>query len=119
MRLRPDEGLHAAHGGAEDEAEVIDLHLVKHEALAADHVVVVVGGEVGVEAVGGFGAFAVANVVGEDEEVFGDVEWLAGAEEDVGEDGVEEGVGVAAGAVEQEDGVVDMACWVAVGRAEG
>ncbi len=58
----------------------------------ADHVVVVVLGELHVEAVGGFGGVALADVVGEDEEVFGDVEGLAGAEEDVGEDGVEEGV---------------------------
>ena len=71
------------------------------------------------QAVGGLGALAVADVVGEDEEIFGDVEGLAGAEEDVGEDGIEEGMGVAAGAVEQEDGVVDVAGRVAVGRAEG
>jgi len=62
---------------------------------------------------------AVADVVGEDEEIFGDVEELAGAEEDVGEDGIEEGVGVAAGAVEKEDGVVDVPGGVAMGRAEG
>ncbi len=60
-----------------------------------------------------------ADVVGEDEEVLGDVEGLAGAEEDVGEDGVQERVGVAAGAVEEEDGVVGVALRVAVGFAEG
>ncbi len=60
-----------------------------------------------------------ADVVGKDEEVFVDVEGLAGAEEDVGEDGIEERVGVAAGAVEQEDGVVDVTTRVAVRRAEG
>jgi len=43
-----------------------------------------------VEAVGWLGGFAVADVVGEDDEKFCDVEGLAGAEEDVGEDGVEE-----------------------------
>ena len=60
-----------------------------------------------------------ADVVGEDEEVFGDVEGLAGAEENIGEGGSEERVGVAAGAVEQEDGVVDVAGCVAVGCAQG
>ena len=84
-----------------------------------DHVVVVVLGELHAEAVGGFGGLAVADVVGEDEEVFGDVEGLAGAEEDVGEDGIHEGVGVAAGAVEEEDGVVGVAVGAAVGLAEG
>ena len=81
----------------------------EHGVLGGDHVVVVVLGEVHVEAVGGLGGVAVADVVGEDEVVLGDVEGLAGAEEDVGEDGVEEGVGVAAGAVEEEDGVVGVA----------
>ena len=87
--LAPDEGLHAAHGGAEDEAEVVDVEAVgEHGVLAGDHVVVVVLGEVHAEAVGGLGGLAVADVVGEDEEELGDVEGLAGAEEDVGEDGV-------------------------------
>jgi hypothetical protein len=72
-----------------------------------------------VEAVGGLGGVALADVVGEDEEVLGDVEGLAGAEEDVGEDGVQEGVTVASGAVEQEDGVVYVALRVAVRLAEG
>ena len=116
----PDEGLHAAHRGAEDEAEVVDVEAFEeHGVLAGDHVVVVVLGEVHAEAVGGLGGLAVADVVGEDEEVFGDVEGLAGAEEDVGEDGIEERVGVAAGAVEEEDGVVDVAGGVAMGCAEG
>ena len=115
----PDEGLHAAHGGAEDEAEVIDVEAFEeHGVLGGDHVVVVVLGELHAEAVGGFGGLAVADVVGEDEEVFGDVEGLAGAEEDVGEDGIHEGVRVAAGAVKEEDGVVGVAGGVAVGFAE-
>ena len=116
----PDEGLHAAHGGAEDETEVIDVEAVEeHGVLGDDHVVVVVLGEVHVEAVGGFGGLAVADVVGEDEEEFSDVEGLAGAEEDVGEDRIEERVSVAAGAVEEENGVVCVAGSVAVWGAEG
>jgi hypothetical protein len=63
--------------------QAVEEHLV----LRADHVVIVILGEVHAEAVGGFGGFAVADVVGEDEEVFVDVEGLAGAEEDAGEDG--------------------------------
>ena len=116
----PDEGLHAAHGGAEDEAKVIDVEAFEeHGVLGGDHVVIVVLGEVHAEAVGGFGGLAVADVVGEDEEVFGDVEGLTGAEEDVGEDGVEERVGVASGAVQEEDGVVGVAVGAAMGLAEG
>jgi hypothetical protein len=71
-----------------------------------------------VEDVGGFGGVALADVGGEDEVILGDVEGLAGAEEDVGEDGVEEGVGVASGAVEEQDGVVYVAGGVAVRGAE-
>jgi len=116
----PDEGLHAAHGGAEDEAEVVDVEAVEeHGVLGGDHVVVVVLGEAHVEAVGGFGGIAVADVVGEDDEELRDVEGLAGAEEDVGEDGVEQRVGVAAGAVEEEDGVIGVTLGVAVWGAEG
>ena len=64
----PDEGLHAAHGGAEDEAEVIDVEAFEeHGVLAGDHVVVVVVGEAHAEAVAGLAGLAVADVVGEDE----------------------------------------------------
>ena len=51
----PDEGLHAAHGGAEDETEMIDVEAFgEHGVLAGDHIVVVVLREVHTEAVGGF-----------------------------------------------------------------
>jgi hypothetical protein len=118
--LAPDKALHAAHGGAEDEAEVIDVKAVdEHGVLGGDHVVVVVLREVHVEAVGGFAGFAVADVVGEDDEVFGDVEGLSGSEEDVGEGWVHQGVGVAASAVEEEDSIIDVAGGVAMEFAEG
>jgi hypothetical protein len=61
----------------------------------------------------------VADVIGEDEEVFGDVEGLARAEEYVGKDRTEERVGAAAGSVEEQDGVVGMAVGSAVGFAKG
>ena len=62
----------------------------EHLVLRADHVVVVVLGELHAQAVGGLGGVAVADVVGKDEEVLGDVERLAGTEEHVGEEGIEE-----------------------------
>jgi hypothetical protein len=99
---------------------VIDVKAFEeHGVLRGDHVVVIVLGELHAEAVGRFGGLAVADVVGKDEEVFGDVEGLAGAEEDVGEDRIEEGVGAATGAVEEEYGVVGVAGGVAMGFAEG
>ena len=95
--------------------ETFEEHLV----LAPNHVVVIVLGEAHAEAVRGPGALAVADVIGEDQEVARDVERLAGAEEHVGEDAVEERMRVAAGAVQEEHGVVDLACAVVVRRAEG
>jgi len=116
----PDPGLHAAHGGAEDETEVIYVEAFEeHDVLRGDHVVVVVLGELHVEGVGGLGGLAVADVVREDEKVFGDVEGLSGAEEDVGEDWVHQGVRVAAGAVEEEDGVVGVTIGSTMRLAEG
>ena len=115
----PDERVHAAHGRAGDEAEVVHLEAVgEEEMLRGDHVVVVVMREMGAEAVAGFGGFAVADAVGKDDEVFGGVEKLAGIEEFVGVEGREELMAGAAGTVEDEDGVVHMALRVAMRAAE-
>ncbi len=97
---------------------MIDLHLVEHHALAAHHVVVIVGREVRVQAVGGLGAFTVTDVVGQDEEIFCDVEHPAGNEEHVGEQRVQQRVRIAAGAVQQKHGVIDVPGRIAVGRAQ-
>jgi hypothetical protein len=68
--LAPDEGLHTAHRGAEDESKMVDLQAVnKHLVLRADHVVVGVAGKLHAEAVGRLAGLAVADVVGEDDEV--------------------------------------------------
>ena len=63
--------------------------------LQADHVVVAVAREPHAEAVRRLAGLAVPDVVGEDDEVPGNVERLARAEEDVGEDRVEQRVGAA------------------------
>ena len=97
---------------------MVDLHLVEHHALAAHHVVVVVGGEARMQAVGGLGTLAVADVVGKDEEIFCDVERLAGAEEHIREERIQQRVGIAAGAVEQEHSIIHVAGRIAVRGAE-
>jgi hypothetical protein len=97
------------------DVQAIDEHLV----LRADHVVVGVAGELHVEAaVGRLSRLTVADVVGEDDAVPGNVEGLAWAEEEVGEDRVDQRVGAAAGTVQQQDGIVGMALGVAVQRPE-
>ena len=60
-----------------------------------------------------------ADVVRQDEEIFGDVQRRAGAKEHVGEDGVQQRVGTAAGAVQQEDGVIDAPGRVAMNCSQG
>ena len=97
---------------------MIDLHLVEHHPLAAHHVVVVVGREVHAHAVGGLGALAVADVVGQDDEVLLDVEHAARHEQHIGEDGIQQRVRIAARAVQQQDGVIHMTGCIAMRRAQ-
>src|ERR1700751_1053804 len=61
----PDEALHAAHGGSQDEAQMVDVESInQHGVLRGDHVVVVIVRKVHAQAVGGFAGFAVPDVVG-------------------------------------------------------
>jgi hypothetical protein len=60
-----------------------------------------------------------ADVVRQDEEEFGDVEGFARAKKDVREHGIHQRMGVAAGAVEQEDGIIDVALGIAMRSAQG
>src|SRR5258708_27991595 len=71
------------------------------------------------EAVGGVGVFAVADVVGKNQEIFVGGEQRAGAEERSGEDGLKKSVAFAAGAVEDQDGVGGAASSVFDRFAEG
>jgi len=73
--------------------------------LEGDHVRIFVAGEMCMEAVAGLAGFAVADVVGKNQEIFVGVEQLAGAEERSGEDGLKKRVAFAARAVEDQDGV--------------
>src|SRR2546423_9635557 len=84
-----------------------------------NHVVVVVMGEMGVGSIAGLGGFAVADAVGEDDEILGDVEKLARAEEFSGKLRGKELVAGASGAVKDQDGVVDVAVGIVSGCAEG
>ncbi len=86
--VAPDPGVHAAHRGAHHQTEVIDLQALGEQVvLGAHHVVVVVLREAHVEPVARAARFAVADPVGEDDEVFRRVEELPGAEELAGERG--------------------------------
>ena len=81
MCLGPHPRVHAAHRRAHDEPQVIDLEAVGHErVLGGDHVLVAVVRELGAHPVARLGRAAVADIVGENHEVRGRVERLAGGE---------------------------------------
>ena len=71
------------------------------------------------ETVGRLGGVSVADVVGQDEEIFVAVEGLTRAEENVGEEWIEQAAAIAAGTVQQEDSVVDLAACSAMRLAQG
>src|ERR1700751_1390892 len=106
MSLGPDPGVHASHGRAENQAQMVHGETPLEEfVLRGDHVVIVVLRKVGVEAVAGLAGLSVADVVGKDDEVAGGIEKLTGTEEDVGKLRGEELASGAAGAVKDQDGV--------------
>jgi len=77
----PDPGMHAAHAVADDGAHPLDAqHLFHQPVLRVNHVLVVVLGEVCTQAVGRFAALAMADAVGNDDEVIAGVQRLPGAE---------------------------------------
>src|SRR5262249_29175335 len=99
--------VHAAHAGAHDEFQVGDVEVIGEQSmLRFNHVGVAIVREFRSQAVGGFGGFSVADVVGEDEEVFGGIEGLALVEGFIAEVFGKESAAVAGGAVEDEDGVL-------------
>jgi hypothetical protein len=87
--------------------------------LRGHHVGVFVLRKMSVHTVAGLAGFSVADVVGEDDVVAGDVEELAGTVEDAGKLRREKISTPAAGAVEYEDGIGDAAVGVAGAGAKG
>src|SRR6267378_4495633 len=101
-------------------AMIVDAQSFLDEfVLEGDHVRIFVAGEMCIEAVAGLAGFAVADVVGKNQEIFVGVEQLAGAEERSGEDRLKKRVAFAAGAVEDQDGVGGAASGVFDRFAEG
>ena len=83
LLFAPHESFHAAHGSADEQANVIHLQAVFQQHLCGfEHVSVVVVREFGAQAVAGLGGFAeaAAELVGKDDVILGGVEQLAGAE---------------------------------------
>ena len=119
IRFSPDERVHAAHGRAHDESQVIDAEAFGDQAkMRRDHVVVVILREARVEAVAGLRGFSVADAVGKNDEIARRVEKLAGTEELSCELRLKELPPGAAGAVKDQDGVRDPSLRVAGGFPE-
>ncbi len=87
--------------------------------LGLDHVVVVVVWEVRVQAVGGLGRLAVADAVGEHDEIARRVEQAAGREQHLRELRPDEVLALAAGAVQDHHRIDHMAGGVAPRGPEG
>ena len=78
----PHPGVHPAHGRAHHQAQVVHAQPLGYEpVLRFDHVDVAVTGEFGAQAVTRFARSAVADVVGQDDEVLRGVERLPRAEQ--------------------------------------
>ena len=82
----PQPGVHAAHRRAHHQPQVVHLQAFRQQpVLGLDHVVVAVAREPRAQAVARLARLAVADVVGQDDEVLRGVERLAGAEQLAGE----------------------------------
>jgi hypothetical protein len=101
----PYPGLHAAHGVAYDQAQVLEPQVLSDQAvLRVHHVVVVVFGEGSAQAVGRFGGFAGADRVRQDDEIFAGVQRLARAKQLACKAGVDHAHARAGGAVQHQHG---------------
>ena len=86
----------------------------QHGVLGGDHVVVVVLRELHAQAVGGLARFAMADVVGKNDVELRDIERLSGPKKHVGKDRVEQGMGIPARSMEQQDRVIGVAGCIAM-----
>ncbi len=118
--LGPDEALHAAHGGADDQAQVVDAEALGQQlVLGQDHIVVVVFGEPGVQPVRGLGRLPVADGVRDDDVPARHIEQPARGEQHAGELGPDEGLAGSACAVQDDHRIGDAPRRIARRLAEG
>ncbi len=112
--------MHAAHGCAHDQAQVVHAQAFGHQlVLGGDHVVIDVAGEPGVQAVGRLGGLPVAQGVGEDDVVARRIQQPARREQHPGEHRIEELAPRAAGAVDDQHRIGHVAGGVAARRPQG
>ena len=84
--LAPHPGLHAAHRKAHYQPQVVDSQFGRHQLMRrVNHVLVVIARKVRVQAITWLGGSPVSDLVRQDQEEPRGVEWLAGAEQVIGE----------------------------------
>jgi hypothetical protein len=110
VAITPHPGMHSAHRRAHDEPKVTHAELFGEKpVVGGDHVVVRVLGKLHMQAVAGPARLAVADAIGEDDEVPGRVQQPALAEELAREVRSEEPAPAAGRAMKDEHGVGDVA----------
>ena len=115
----PHPRVHAAHGSADYQPQMIHLQaLCQQRVLRHHHVVIVVLRKVRVQAVAWFARSAVADAVRQDEVVAAGIERLALAEQHPGEPVHQKALCRTAGGVQDEHRVVDPALGIAVRSPE-
>ena len=116
----PHPRVHGPHRGTQHKAQVVYLEpLGDQTVLRLYHVSVRVGGELGMEAIGRLRALAVADSVGQDQEIFFGIQCLAGVEELVGEPVGQEPAATARGPVENQNGVCRVSFGIPLELANG
>ncbi len=115
----PNKGMHAAHRGAENEAQVVYAEAFAQKlVMRGDHVVVVVAREMRMQSVAGLRGFPVADAIGKHDEVACGIEELPRPKQLARELRLEELLPGAAGSVKYQDGVRDAPLRVAAGFTE-
>ena len=109
----PHERVHAAHRGAHHQPQVVDFDTQQQRMLRGDHVRVGVLRKARVQAVAGFAGFSVSDPVRQYDEILVAVEQLTASEQHAGEMLVEQAAARAAGAVQDQHRIVDLAVRVA------
>src|SRR3954465_4156412 len=98
MNLSPNPGVHAAHGGAHHQPQMIYAQALGQEpVLSLDHVQIAVVWEFGMEAVARLARLAVADAIGGNDVILCDVQWLSRIKQLPGEFGTRELAAAASG----------------------
>ncbi len=107
MLLTPQPRVHAAHGGAHDQARVFDAEPFRQQAiLRLHHVVVAIAGKFRMQAVARLAGLPMPQRIRQHDEISRGIQRLARAEQLAGELGADETAAGAAGAVDNQHGVV-------------